>query len=57
VLQNPSQMNGDNLNTVRHETSRTFRTKKRESLKHKIIELETDSKNKCIRLVWRYKSI
>jgi hypothetical protein len=32
-LQNPSQVNGDNLDNVRHEASRTFRTKKREYLK------------------------
>jgi hypothetical protein len=25
-LQNPSHTNGDNLNSIRHETSRTFRT-------------------------------
>jgi hypothetical protein len=29
-LQNPSQINADNPNNVRHETSRTFRNKKRE---------------------------
>jgi DNA repair ATPase RecN len=27
-LQNPSQVNGDNMDNVRHEASRTFRTKK-----------------------------
>jgi hypothetical protein len=47
-LQNPSQTNGDNLNSVRHETSRTFRNKNREYPKPEI-ELETDSKNKNIR--------
>jgi len=41
-LQNPSQTSGDNLNNVRHETSRTFRNKKREYLKEKINELETN---------------
>lgn len=28
-LQDPRQINGDNLNTVRHETSRQFRNKNR----------------------------
>jgi predicted transcriptional regulator len=46
-LQNPSKTNADNLNNVRHETSRTFR--KKEFLKEKIYELETNSKNKNIR--------
>jgi hypothetical protein len=40
-LQIPSQTNGDNLKNVRHETSRTFRNKKREYLKEKMNELET----------------
>jgi hypothetical protein len=48
-LQNPIQVNGDNMNNVRHEASRTFRTKKREYLKNKINELETNSKNWNIR--------
>jgi hypothetical protein len=48
-LQNPSQKNGDNLQNLRHETSRTFRKKKRESLKGKINELEINNKNKNIR--------
>jgi hypothetical protein len=48
-LQNPSQINGDNLQNLRHETRRTFRNKKREYLKGKINELETNNKNKNIR--------
>jgi hypothetical protein len=44
-LQNPSQINGDNLQNLRSETSRTFRNKKREYLKGKINELETNNKN------------
>jgi hypothetical protein len=28
-LQNPSQVNGDNIDNIRHEASRTFRTKKK----------------------------
>jgi hypothetical protein len=39
--QNPSQTNGDNLNSVRCETSRTSWRKVREYLKWKINELET----------------
>jgi hypothetical protein len=42
-LQDPSEINGDNLNNVRHETSRHFRNKKREYLKGKINELATNS--------------
>jgi hypothetical protein len=34
-LQDPSEVNGDNLNSVRHEASRYFRNKKREYLKEK----------------------
>jgi hypothetical protein len=36
-LQNPSQTNEGNLNSVRRETSRTFRKKKREYLKEKVV--------------------
>jgi hypothetical protein len=39
-LQNPSEINGDNLNNVRCEASRYFRNKKREYLKDKINEIE-----------------
>jgi hypothetical protein len=48
-LQNPSQINGDNLHNLRCEASRTFREKEREHLKGKINELETNNKNKNIR--------
>jgi hypothetical protein len=37
-LQDPSEINGDNLNNVRREASRYFRNKKREHLKDKINE-------------------
>jgi hypothetical protein len=47
-LQNPSQTNGDNLKNLRLETSRIFRKKKREYLKGKINELETNSKEKIL---------
>jgi hypothetical protein len=46
-------MNEDNLSNVRQEASRHFRNKKREYLKDKINELESNSKNKNIRdLYW-----
>jgi hypothetical protein len=48
-LQDPSEINGDNLNSVRREASRYFRNKKREYLKDKINELATNSKKKNIR--------
>jgi hypothetical protein len=35
-LQNPSQINGNNLQNLRRETNRTFTNKKRESVKGKI---------------------
>jgi hypothetical protein len=47
-LQDPSEINGDNLNNVRQEASRYFRNKKKENLKDKINELVTKSKNKNI---------
>jgi hypothetical protein len=40
-----SQINGDNLNNIKRETSRHFRNKKREYLKDKINELATNSEN------------
>jgi hypothetical protein len=52
-LQNPNQSNVDNLNNVRREASIHFRNKKKEYLKAKIKELETNSKNKNIRDLYR----
>jgi hypothetical protein len=52
-LQNQSQVIGDNMDNVRHEASRTFRTKRREYLKNKINDLETNSKNKNIGDLYR----
>jgi hypothetical protein len=52
-LQDPSEINGDNLNNVRRETNRHFRNKKREYLKGKINELAMNSKNKNIRELYR----
>jgi hypothetical protein len=48
-LQNPSQFNGDNLQNLKRETTRTFRNKKREYMKDKTNELETNNKNKNLR--------
>jgi hypothetical protein len=48
-LQNPNQSNLDNLNNARQEASRYFRNRKRQYLKTKINELETNNKNKNIR--------
>jgi hypothetical protein len=52
-LQDPSEINADNLNNVRHEANRYFRNKKREYLKDKLNELATNSKNKNIRELYR----
>jgi hypothetical protein len=52
-LQNPNQINRDNLQNLRRETSRTYRKKEREYLKGKINELETNNKNKNIKDVYR----
>jgi hypothetical protein len=52
-LQDPSEINEDNLNNVRREASRYFRNKKRKYLKDKIKELATNSKNKNIRDLYR----
>jgi hypothetical protein len=43
----------DNLNNVRHEASRHFRNKKKENLKAKIEELESNSKIKNIRDLYK----
>ena len=45
------QSNVEHLNNVRHESSRHFRNTRKEYLKAKIGELETNSKIKNIRLV------
>jgi Zn-finger nucleic acid-binding protein len=39
-LQDPSEINGDNMNNVRHEASRYSRNKKREYLKTKVMSLQ-----------------
>jgi hypothetical protein len=45
-LQDPSEINGDNMNSIRLEASRHFRNKKREYLKDEITELAMNGKNK-----------
>ena len=52
-LRDPNDSNADNLNNVRHEASRHFRNKKKAYLKAKIEELETNSKIKNIRELYR----
>jgi hypothetical protein len=47
-LQDPSEINGENLNNVRREANRHFGNKKREYPKDKINELATNSKNENI---------
>jgi hypothetical protein len=52
-LQDPSEINGDNLNNVRLEASRHFRNNKKEYLKEKINDLAAHSKNMNIRDLYR----
>jgi hypothetical protein len=52
-LHDPSQNNGDNLHNKKLGASKHFRNKKKEYLKAKINELETNSKNRNIRDLYR----
>ena len=52
-LHNPNQSSVDNLNNLRCEDSRHFRNKKKERLNAQIDELETNSKTKNIRNLYR----
>ena len=52
-LQDLNQSNVDNLHKVRREASRHCRNKKRECLIAKIDELETNSKTKNVRDLYR----
>jgi hypothetical protein len=52
-LQDSSVVNEYNLSNLSREASRHFRNKKREYLKDKINELESSSKNKNIRHLYR----
>jgi hypothetical protein len=47
------EINGDNLNNIRHEASRQFRNKKRKYLKDKINEFALNNMNKNIRELYR----
>jgi hypothetical protein len=44
-LQDPSEVNGDQLNNTRCEASRYFRNKKKERLRDKIYDFVTKNKN------------
>jgi hypothetical protein len=48
-LQDPGEVNGDNVNNVRSEASRHFRIKRWEYLKDEINDLAMNGKNKNIR--------
>ena len=52
-LKDPNQSSVDNQNNIRCQASRHFRNKKKEYLKAKIDELETNSKIKNIRDLYR----
>jgi hypothetical protein len=52
-LQEPSEVNEDNLSDVWQEVSRHFRNKKRVYLKDKINKLESNSKNQNTRVLYR----
>ena len=52
-IHDPNQNNVDNLNNVRRYASRHFRNKKKAYLKAKIEKLETNSKIKNIRVLYR----
>jgi hypothetical protein len=52
-VQDPRKSNVDNLNNVRREASRHCRNKEREHPKAKIEEIETNSKIKYIRNMYR----
>jgi len=52
-VQDPNQSNADNLNNVRREASRHFRNTQKDYLKAKIDVLETNSKIKIVRYLYR----
>jgi hypothetical protein len=52
-LHNPNQCNIDNMNNVKCKVYRHFRNNKKEYMNAKIYELETNSKNKNIRDLYR----
>jgi hypothetical protein len=52
-LQEQSKVHGDNVNSVKRETSKRFSNKTKDNMKDKIKELATNSKNKKIRDLYR----
>ena len=52
-VQDSSQRNVDNLSNIRHKSPRHFRNKNKAHVKAKIEELETNSKIKNIRDLYR----
>jgi hypothetical protein len=52
-LQDPSEINGDNLNNIRRETSRHFRNKNREYLKKKLMSFQRTVKTRTLRDLYR----
>jgi hypothetical protein len=55
-LQDPSEINGNNMNNIRPEASRHFKNKEREYLKGNSDELAMNSTNNKIRDLYRGKS-
>jgi hypothetical protein len=56
-LQDPSEVNEDNLSDVRREASRQFRNRKREYLKDKNNGLESKNKNKKMTRIGAYMNL
>jgi hypothetical protein len=54
-LQDPSEINGDNMNNARREASRHCRNKRREYLKDKSNELQKNSTNENVRELEKFK--
>jgi hypothetical protein len=52
-LQDPNQSNVDNINNVKREVSRHFSKKKKEYLKAKTDDCDTNSKTKNIRDLYK----
>jgi hypothetical protein len=56
-LQDPSEINEDNLNNVRHEASRYFRNKKREYLKEILMSLQQTAKTRTSETCIKFKNL
>jgi uncharacterized protein YaaR (DUF327 family) len=53
-LQDPSKINGDNLNNTRRETGRHFRNIKREYLKEKLMSLKRTVRTRILETcIWK----